>query len=378
MTVSMVLAIVSTIALFALIPLFSVLYPDYLKSSRSSFGGWSTVAISGSAALAWLVIGWAVPGVASTPLFLPVTAMAGVAAFLTTIVIRDQYRPLVPAVLFTTAWTMGVFSPIAIAVFFPASVGLNPAAAPKDLGGALLVHIVAGASVLVILIVERRRIARQPPQPFAATRPVVLAALGLWLTWIIAMVGLELAIDTVTVLIVANCLIAPITASAGFIVMERIILHQTTGRVAAAGLICGLVAITPGCAYLDPLFGAFTGAVAGVVGGQIAIRGARATGRTGWFLVAAHLVCAAIGLVVLGPFILDVGLVYTGQGEAIVTQFAAVMLASLWAAGVTFALWPLTRRLEMLWDGSERHRHALRAVPPGANPRVVESRDSHY
>jgi|GEM_PF-5030398 len=367
MTTTMTLAIVSTIALLAFVPLMSVLYQSYLRRNTRAFGAWSSLAICGSASVVWLAVGAAVPGVAASALYLPVAAMAAVAAFLTTIIIRDQFRPLVPVVLFAIAWTTGVFAPIAIAVFFPAAVGLNPAAAPADLGGALLVHIVAGASVLVIVSLERRRPARAPIQRLTATRPVVLAALGLWAVWTVAMVGLELAIDTVTVVIIVNMLVAPVTATAGFIVMERIILHRTTGRVAATGLICGLVAITPGCAYLDPAFGAFTGAIAGIVCGQVAIRGVRTTGRTAWFVVAAHLVAAAIGLVVLGPFILDVGLVYTGQSEGIVTQVAAVLLASLWAAGVTFALWPLTRRLELLWENAtsrigERASSAVRPI----------------
>ncbi|HEX4444042.1 MAG TPA: hypothetical protein VHZ81_10765 [Galbitalea sp.] len=339
------LTIVCTLGILAVIPAMSVQYREFLDRTgiRSSVG--LTVLISVESMLIWLVISFFVPGVFSSPLEYPTAALAAVAGFLAGLTVRDTTSHPLPAALFSLGWTALVFSPIAIVVLFPTSVGIPLAAGPLDLGGALPVQVAVGAGALVVLTVARG----WAVEDRSHVRPRSLLLLGcgivIWAGWLLGFIGLELEIDSViTPRIILNSIIAPLCAVVGWLIGQRIVTATTSATGAVAGLFCGVVAISAGSAYFAPLWAVITGLAAGMACSIFVYRRIRKTGRHAWFLVGSHLVAAVVGLVAVGLFGLTLGFIYDGQLTLVELQLLSVVIVVAWAGVVSLVLWLLVRR----------------------------------
>lgn len=76
--------------------------------------------------------------------------------------------------------------------------------------------------------------------------------------------GSELAADGVAALAFMNTLAAPVGAMLSWVAYEQIAHKKPTSVGAASGAVAGLVAITPSCAFLTPLFALLLGLIVGV------------------------------------------------------------------------------------------------------------------
>jgi ammonia channel protein AmtB len=340
--------VLATVCIVALIPTLSVFYREFLDGSRPWASALSTTAVSLTAAGTWMLTGSIMPGVPSSELFVPTAALAALAGFLATLTVRDNLLGLLPAVVFAFLWTAIVFSPVALLTFFPDAAGADPAASPTDHGGAILTHLTAGSALWAIALAERRHAHEDRTHIRPRSWLLYSCAIVMWILWTGSLVGLELAFDTETPRILLNCLIGPLTGLIAWLIVQRIMTAKTTAAGAAAGLVCGLVAVTPGCAVLDPLFAAVICGMAGVVCCIISVRRVRLSGRVVWFLVCCHLVAAAIGVVMLGPFDSTIGFIYTGQTQTGLTQLSTTALVVGWSTIVTLVLWPFARLVRRL------------------------------
>jgi ammonia channel protein AmtB len=339
------LTIVCTLAILAVIPALSIQYREFLDRTglRASIG--LTVLISTGSLLIWLVISLFMPAVWGSPLEYPTAALAAVAGFLASLTVRDTTSRTVPAVLFALVWTLLVFTPIAILVLFPTSIGVPITAGPLDLGGALPVHVAVGAGALVVLTVARGWAVEDRSHVRPRSWLMLVSGLVTWAGWLLGFVGLELSVDSVvTPRIIVNSLIAPVLGIVGWLIAQRITSARTTAGGAVSGLFTGLVAISAGSAYFTPLWAALTGLIAGIASSLFVARRVKATGRHAWFLVGVHLIAASIGLLMVGIFGLGLGLVYNGQLTLFQTQFVSIAAVVLWSGLISLLLWLVVRQ----------------------------------
>jgi ammonia channel protein AmtB len=339
------LTIVATLAILAVIPALSIQYREFLDRTglRASVG--LTILISASSLLIWLLVSFFVPGVWISPLEYPTASLAAVAGFLASLPVRDTTSHPLPAALFAAGWTALVFVPVAIVVLFPTSVGIPLTAGPLDLGGALPVQVAVGAGALVVLTVARRWAVEDRSHVRPRSWLLLVSGLVIWAGWLLGFVGLELTLDSViTPRIILNTLIAPVLGIVGWLIAQRIVSATTTAGGAVAGLFSGIVAISAGSAYFTPLWAGLTGLVAGLASALFVTRRIRATGRHAWFLVGAHLIAAAVGLLMVGIFGLGLGLVYNGQLTLLQVQFVSIVAVMLWSGFVSLLLWLAVRQ----------------------------------
>jgi ammonium transporter, Amt family len=340
------LSIIGTIAIIAVIPALSILYREFLDRTGQRASVSLTVVISASSLVLWLAFSAFVPGVISSPLELPTAALAAVGGFLSSLTVRDTTSHPVPPVLFSLGWTALVFTPVALIVLFPASLGIDVVTGPLDLGGALPLHVAVGGSALVVLTVARRWAVGNRSHVRPRSWLLLISGVAIWAGWTLGYVSLELEIDSVvTPRIVVNAIVAPLLGVVGWLIAQRIQTASTNMFGAVAGLLSGIVAIAAGSAYFTPLWAGITGLVAGIGCSLFVTATVRRTRRHAWFLVGAHLLAAVIGLVMVGLFGMSFGFIYDGQLTLVEVQFVSAAAVVLWSALVSLGLWLLVRSL---------------------------------
>jgi len=135
-----------------------------------------------------------------------------------------------------------------------------------DFAGGTAVHINAGAAGLALAIVLGKRFgfSKGITQPHNVPLTLLGTAL-LWFGWFGFNAGSEVAADGIASLAFINTMAAPSAAMLGWILIEKIKHGKATSIGAASGAVAGLVAITPACSSLTPLWAIVLGLVAGVL-----------------------------------------------------------------------------------------------------------------
>ena len=195
-----------------------------------------------------------------------------------------------------------------------------------DYAGGTAVHINAGAAALALSIVLGKRFgfAKGIMQPHNV--PLVLLGAGiLWFGWFGFNVGAEFLNGMANVgLITVNTLGATAAAIVGWLVIEKMKEGKPTSVGAASGAISGLVAITPACANVTPIFALLLGVLAGVLSALAVDLKYKFGYDDSLDVVGIHLVSGLVGTLFLGLFAIDTGL-FTGGGfgQLVVQAIAA-------------------------------------------------------
>jgi len=112
----------------------------------------------------------------------------------------------------------------------------------------------------------------------------------------------------------------PAAAILGWIIVEKLKGGKPTSVGAVSGAVAGLVAITPACAHLEPVWAI----VLGVIAGAACALAVELKWKLGYDdsldVVGVHLVGGFIGTVYLGFFAIDTGLFTGGGVEQLVVQ----------------------------------------------------------
>ncbi len=187
-------------------------------------------------------------------------------------------------VAFVVLWTSVVYFPVAHWVFAfgvaeeggegaGASAGLFAADSggwivnrlgALDFAGGTAVHINAGAAALALIIVlgKRKGFGKEAMRPH--NLPLVMLGAGLlWFGWFGFNAGSALAANGLASLAFVNTQVATAAALLAWIGTERLRDGHATTLGAASGAVAGLVAITPACAAVTPMFAIVIGLVAG-------------------------------------------------------------------------------------------------------------------
>jgi len=172
-----------------------------------------------------------------------------------------------------------------------------------DFAGGTAVHINAGAAGLALALVLGKRFGFSKGITQPHNVPLTLLGVAmLWFGWFGFNAGSELAADGVASIAFINTLAAPAAAMVGWIIVEKIRHGKATSIGAGSGAVAGLVAITPACANLDPIWGMVLGLVAGALC-ALAIDLKFALGFDDSLdVVGIHLVGGIVGTLFIGVF----------------------------------------------------------------------------
>ena len=200
-----------------------------------------------------------------------------------------------------------------------------------DWAGGTVIHQSAGAAALALALVLGKRPGFGKSMVMGHNIPLVLIGAGiLWFGWFGFNTGVHGGDVDHSGLIFFNTLICPAAAALGWIVVEKFKLGKSTALGAASGVVAGLVAITPACAFITPL----SAIVLGLVAGGIAALAVELKFKLGYDdsldVLGIHLVAGFIGCIWVGLS----GSI--GGAEAGGTLLAAQALSSLTVIAYSF------------------------------------------
>jgi Amt family ammonium transporter len=244
--------------------------------------------------------------------------------------------------IFVAIWSTLVYFPVAHWVFaFGNKVGDTITGAGylagkgvQDFAGGTAVHINAGAAGLALAIVLGKRIGWRKESMRPHSLPLVmLGAALLWFGWFGFNAGSALAANGTAGLALINTQVAAAGAVLGWLLVEKVRNGHATSLGAASGVVSGLVAITPACAFVAP----WAAVVIGLVAGAICALSVGIKYKLGvddsLDVVAVHLVGGIWGSLSIGLFGTSAvnsvgldGLFYGGGTELMVKQALGVGL----------------------------------------------------
>jgi ammonium transporter, Amt family len=173
--------------------------------------------------------------------------------------------------LFAGLWATLVYFPVAHWVFdFSNDSGHVGGWIANDLvafdfAGGTAVHINAGAAGLALAIVLGRRKGWPKESMKPHNLPFVMLGAGLlWFGWFGFNAGSALAANGLAGVAFINTFSATAAAIIGWLLVERIRYGKATSLGASSGVVAGLVAITPACAFVDTWGALLIGVLAGV------------------------------------------------------------------------------------------------------------------
>jgi Amt family ammonium transporter len=283
---------------------------------------------------------------------------------------------------FSVAWVCIVYFPVANWVF--GTGWLLNRLHVEDFAGGTAVHINAGSAALALALVAGKRVGwrRDPMKPHNVPF-VLLGASLLWFGWFGFNSGSEGAADGVAGLAFMTTTVATATAVLGWLLVEQRRDGRPTTVGAASGAVAGLVAITPGCAFVSPLGAAAIGFAAGVLCALAVGLKYRYGFDDSLDVVGVHLVGGLLGTVLIGFFgfdggaavvgsvdsrghpIYQRGLFYGGDLSLLGKQVLAVSVVMAYSFGVAFVLASALKRMgafrvsaEIEVAGIDEHEHA--------------------
>ena len=244
--------------------------------------------------------------------------------------------------LFMTIWAFIVYFPMAHMVWGKGGL-LNAYLGGKiptfDFAGGTVVHISAGMSALVaVLIMGKRvgygRVAMAPHNlPFA-----VIGAAMLWVGWFGFNAGSALGANGLASSAFMATHTAASMAALGWMIAEWFKSGKPTMLGAASGAVAGLVAITPASGYVTPLSAIVIGLAAGVVCYSACLAKSMFGYDDSLDVVGVHGVGGILGAILTGVFASKAinpagndGLIY-GNASLVVTQLTAVAVTVVFAA----------------------------------------------
>ncbi|TNC21543.1 ammonium transporter [Amycolatopsis alkalitolerans] len=293
--------------------------------------------------------------------------------------------------VFVVVWVSLVYLPLAHWVFAfdgfagPGTTGgwlVNKLHA-LDFAGGTAVEVNSGAAAVALAFV----IGRRHGWPHQAMRPhnlpfVMFGAGLLWFGWFGFNAGSAIGASGVAATSFVNTTMAAATAVLGWLVVEQVRDGKPTTLGAASGAVAGLVGITPGCGYVEPVGAAVIGLVAGVVCSLAIGLKYRLRLDDSLDVLAVHGIGGFTGMLLIGLFASKGansaganGLFYGGgldqlwrQAVATLAALAYSLVVTLVIAWVVNKLFGLRAERQAELDGLDEAEHAESAYDLAVQP----------
>jgi Amt family ammonium transporter len=252
-----------------------------------------------------------------------------------------------PWLLFAGLWATLVYFPVAHWVW---GGGWIFEMGVLDFAGGTAVHINAGAAALALALVLGRRTGWPKDKFKPHNLPMVLLGAGLlWFGWFGFNAGSAVAANGTAAVAFINTQVATAAAVLGWLLVEKIRDGRPTTLGAASGAVAGLVAITPACAFLEPLGAIALGLIAGVLCALAVSLKYLLKYDDSLDVVAVHMIGGVIGSLLIGFLAVEVlagegnaGLFYGGGvgllGKQIVGSFAVMAYSFVVAFVIGFVI----------------------------------------
>lgn len=243
-------------------------------------------------------------------------------------------------ILFGALWSLLIYAPLAHWVWN--ADGWLFKLGALDFAGGTVIHISAGISALVAAMVVGPRLGFPKAAHVPHNVPLVLLGAGLlWFGWMGFNAGSALAAGQTAALAFITTLIAPAAAMLTWLGLESLGTGGQSGKPtavgAATGLVVGLVAITPACAYVSPLASIAVGALGAVASFYTVQNKHRLKADDSLDVFACHGVAGIVGALLTGALAFT-----TAQGKSWGTQVGiqllSVVVSLLWAGLGSFVL----------------------------------------
>lgn len=247
--------------------------------------------------------------------------------------------------LFAAIWATVVYFPVASWIFnftvvdgkVVAGGWLVHEIGVLDFAGGTVVEIASGASALALALVVGKRFGFTKGMHAPHNVPLTLiGAAILWFGWFGFNAGSQLAADGTASIAFINTLAAPVGAMVSWILYEQLVHKKPTSIGAASGAVAGLVAITPSCAYLSPIWALLLGLIVGVVC-ALAIELKYILGFDDSLdVVGIHLVGGLVGTIYIGLFGNNVGLLLGFGADQLIKQIIGALVVMFFAFGASY------------------------------------------
>lgn len=238
---------------------------------------------------------------------------------------------------FTSLWVTFVYFPVCHWVW---GGGWLADMGALDFAGGTVIHINSGAAALVCALVigKRKGWGKEAMHPHNLPM-TVLGAGVLWFGWFGFNAGSALAAGPIAALALMTTQVATGAGALTWVLAEWKIQGKPTTLGAASGALAGLVAITPACGFVTPLWAIVIGGVAGV----ICYLGVIMKGKLGYDdaldVVAVHGLGGLWGALATGIFasVGAQGLLY-GNPKQLLVQAIGAGAAIAYSVVVTFII----------------------------------------
>ncbi|MDY7024814.1 MAG: ammonium transporter, partial [Pseudomonadota bacterium] len=212
-----------------------------------------------------------------------------------------------------------------------------------DFAGSTVVHSVGGWCALAAIMVLGPRLGRYGDMDEVHDIPghnlnyMALGGFILWFGWFGFNAGSTTEVNDSLGLISLNTALSASASVLSVVILSQIISKRVLSKDVVNGSIAGLVAVTAGCATMEPLFALFTGLIGGIVmllGERIVIF-MRLDDVVG--AVAAHGFAGAWGTIAAGMFL--AGDLF--NTEQITVQLIGVVMCFIWVFPTAFIMYKL-------------------------------------
>ena len=246
-----------------------------------------------------------------------------------------------------TVWVLGAYIPLCHMVW---GLGLiEQTCAAYDFAGGTVVHINAAVAALVgaKLVGARSDLGKIALPPHALPLTFIGGGL-LWIGWFGFNAGSELSPDGISALAFANTVFGPVGAALAWSLGEYCLNGKVSSLGTVSGVLAGLVAITPACAYVGPVGAVVIGAISGLAC-LWGVRGFKRLTKIDDSLdvFGIHGIGAIVGALLTGIFCSPSlgGTGFKGFHESIFSQFmgqlGSVVIAIIWSGVVAFIAFKL-------------------------------------
>ena len=208
-----------------------------------------------------------------------------------------------------------------------------------DFAGGTVVEVACGAGALAVALVVGKRFGFSKGMHAPHNVPLTLIGAGiLWFGWFGFNAGSALAANGLASLAFINTFVAPVGGLITWSIYDKLRHGKPTAVGAASGAIAGLVAITPSCGFLTPIWSLVLGCLVGVVC-AFAIELKYVLGFDDSLdVVGIHLVGGAIGTLYIGVVGTKVGLLESGSFSQLGAQAIGVLAVGIWAFAAAWVI----------------------------------------
>jgi len=172
-----------------------------------------------------------------------------------------------PAImLFLVLWSILVYAPMAHMVWGGGFLSTEwGAIVSLDYAGGTVVHICSGITgVAIALVVGKRSVRTIKDRPHNIPL-MFFGAMLLWVGWLGFNGGSGLTVDTGLINVIATTIMSSVTGLLVWGILQLILVGRINVTGMSAGALAGLVAITPGCAFVEAPAAIAIGAVGAVI-----------------------------------------------------------------------------------------------------------------